>query len=227
LQVRALPGADQVPERVYWQFNTPKIEASKAITCQSPATFGANPLDLPINADMCGNLSRSFFNTWGNLWLLGEIIMALFALLFYFLPTSLAAFRRRKKFPWILGVNLLLGWTVIGWIVAFIWAFVGKPVADPKPRSKAMSFAYGALVALGIIAIPVILANAPKVSEQQENKTATSSETQPATTPGNERQIGEEFKLGDYTYRIIGFTVRSSVGSQYSQETAGRVKSLS
>lgn len=77
-------------------------------------------------------------------------MMALAGLLFYFLPGSFAAFRRRKSFRWILAINLLLGWTVIGWIVALIWAFAGKPAVDQKPRSKAMSFALGGLVALGV-----------------------------------------------------------------------------
>jgi Domain of unknown function (DUF4352)/Superinfection immunity protein len=205
--------------------------------------------------------------------------MIIFALLIYFLPTSLAAFRQRKSFRSILVVNLLAGWTGIGWLVALIWSLVGKRTAEPKPRSKAMSFALGTFVALGIISFPVFLANAPKAPPKQENTTAStstaissqtpvlassaspSSPTQvastpkpeaslvavasstpanlspPATTPQppkpittpemkptgaseNQRKIGEEFQLGDYTYRITGFRVTSKVGSGYSQESA-------
>ena len=40
--------------------------------------------------------------------------------LLYFLPTIVA--RNRSDFAGILLLNLLLGWTVIGWIVALIWA---------------------------------------------------------------------------------------------------------
>lgn len=201
--------------------------------------------------------------------------MALLGLLFYFLPTTLAALRRRKGFRWILALNVLLGWTVIGWIVALIWAIAGKPAVNAKPRSKAVSFALGALVALGVISFPVILANAPKVPEKHQNLTTASSTAmpsqapvsasltspsspaqvatpeaqsslvavaaptsansvptartpQPATpiapekqpTPENQRAIGEEFTLGDYTYRITGYSVTSRVGSGYSQDTA-------
>jgi hypothetical protein len=40
--------------------------------------------------------------------------MAIFALLAYFLPANLAAFRRRKALLWIAAINTLLGWTLIG-----------------------------------------------------------------------------------------------------------------
>lgn len=43
--------------------------------------------------------------------------------LFYFLPTVLAAVRRKRNFMAIAALNLLLGWSVIGWIVALVWAF--------------------------------------------------------------------------------------------------------
>ena len=44
------------------------------------------------------------------------------ALFFYFLPAIAAVMRRHnnKSAIWIL--NLLLGWTVLGWIVALVWA---------------------------------------------------------------------------------------------------------
>lgn len=42
------------------------------------------------------------------------------AALFYFLPTIIG--RNKADFGGILLVNLLLGWTVIGWIMALIWA---------------------------------------------------------------------------------------------------------
>ena len=42
----------------------------------------------------------------------------------YFLPAAVAGLLRRERIRAILVLNLLLGWTVIGWIVAFVWAFV-------------------------------------------------------------------------------------------------------
>ena len=40
--------------------------------------------------------------------------------IFYFLPTILA--RHKADFTGIFLVNLLAGWTVIGWFIALIWA---------------------------------------------------------------------------------------------------------
>jgi hypothetical protein len=44
----------------------------------------------------------------------------------YFLPTIIAAVRHKKDILGIVLVNIFLGWTFIGWIVALIWALVGK-----------------------------------------------------------------------------------------------------
>ncbi|WP_366415448.1 superinfection immunity protein [Novosphingobium sp. 32-60-15] len=47
-----------------------------------------------------------------------------------FLP-SIIAFKRSHVQKWfVLLLNVLTGWTGIGWIAAFIWACVGKP--EPK-----------------------------------------------------------------------------------------------
>lgn len=50
-----------------------------------------------------------------------------FACLMYFLPTIIG--RDKSDAGLIFVVNLLLGWTVVGWIVAFIWACA----ADTRP----------------------------------------------------------------------------------------------
>jgi Superinfection immunity protein len=43
-----------------------------------------------------------------------------FCLLCYFLPSIIS--HQKQSFAGIFFVNLLLGWTVIGWIVALVWA---------------------------------------------------------------------------------------------------------
>lgn len=48
----------------------------------------------------------------------------------YFLPFLIADRKKHKKLPAIFGLNLLLGWTVIGWIAALVWAL--SP--DPQPE---------------------------------------------------------------------------------------------
>jgi ribosomal protein L40E len=48
--------------------------------------------------------------------------LAIFLVALYFLPTLIAAVRNHHNFTPVLLVNLLLGWTVIGWVVALIWS---------------------------------------------------------------------------------------------------------
>ncbi|MGA8154163.1 MAG: superinfection immunity protein [Terriglobales bacterium] len=45
-----------------------------------------------------------------------------FGFLFYFLPSLIALTRNKRDTTAILVLNLLLGWTVIGWAIALIWA---------------------------------------------------------------------------------------------------------
>ncbi|QMV19833.1 superinfection immunity protein [Granulicella sp. 5B5] len=45
----------------------------------------------------------------------------------HFLPTIIAALRNSRHVVAIFLLNLFLGWTVIGWIVALIWAITSEP----------------------------------------------------------------------------------------------------
>jgi ABC-type sugar transport system permease subunit len=42
--------------------------------------------------------------------------------LFYFLPFAIAFNRRRANTGAIFALNLFLGWSLIGWVVALVWA---------------------------------------------------------------------------------------------------------
>jgi hypothetical protein len=46
----------------------------------------------------------------------------------YFLPATTAVNRRNPNALAIFVMNLLLGWTLIGWVMALVWAYTGKPV---------------------------------------------------------------------------------------------------
>jgi len=48
------------------------------------------------------------------------VTFLIFSALLYFLPTIIA--RHKSDFMGVFMVNLLFGWTVIGWFVALIWA---------------------------------------------------------------------------------------------------------
>ncbi len=54
---------------------------------------------------------------------LGLLLASCIGLLFYFLPAFVAFMRGHQNTVAIFLVNLLLGWTFIGWVVALVWAF--------------------------------------------------------------------------------------------------------
>lgn len=62
----------------------------------------------------------------------GGAVLLVLCVALYFLPTLIAGVRNHHNFGPVLLVNLLLGWTVIGWIVALIWS----SSYVPRPESK-------------------------------------------------------------------------------------------
>jgi hypothetical protein len=51
----------------------------------------------------------------------GFFVLAL-ALMFYLLP-AIVAVKRRHPNVWAIGIlNVLLGWTLIGWVAALVWS---------------------------------------------------------------------------------------------------------
>jgi hypothetical protein len=61
-------------------------------------------------------------------------ILFVFFLLAYFIPTVIAVLRKHKDAPAIAAINILLGWSVVGWFVSFIWS-----LSDPKGRGGAQT----------------------------------------------------------------------------------------
>jgi hypothetical protein len=50
------------------------------------------------------------------------IFLNLFCWAFYFVPSMIAWTRKHRSLPAIIALNILLGWTGIGWIGAFVWS---------------------------------------------------------------------------------------------------------
>ena len=50
------------------------------------------------------------------------MLWGLLILVLYFLPTVVAYHSKKKNKQAICVTNVLLGWTLIGWIVALVWA---------------------------------------------------------------------------------------------------------
>jgi len=51
-----------------------------------------------------------------------EIVLIILIFSLYFLPFLIASLRQHKNILAIFLLNLALGWTFFGWIVALIWA---------------------------------------------------------------------------------------------------------
>jgi hypothetical protein len=62
-----------------------------------------------------------------------NIMLLVLAVLVYLLPTGLAMYRDCQSTAWIVMVNLLLGWTILGWFAAIGWAAGGKVRQPPHP----------------------------------------------------------------------------------------------
>ena len=52
--------------------------------------------------------------------------------LLYFLPTLLVIRDKEKSRVLIFVVNLFLGWTIVGWVVALAWAIKREPPTNLK-----------------------------------------------------------------------------------------------
>jgi hypothetical protein len=50
------------------------------------------------------------------------ILICVFGFIIHFLPTFIAANRHVQNFWWIFLINLFFGFTVIGWVIALVWA---------------------------------------------------------------------------------------------------------
>ena len=53
-----------------------------------------------------------------------ELFFVVLIFAFYFLPTLIAFLRQHKNKLAIFLLNLLLGWTVLGWVVSLVWSVI-------------------------------------------------------------------------------------------------------
>ena len=62
------------------------------------------------------------------------VVTALASLFIYFIPSMVAVMRGHPNTAPILTVNIFLGWTLIGFVVALAWAFTAVDTARSRPR---------------------------------------------------------------------------------------------
>ena len=59
-------------------------------------------------------------------------LLIIIGLLIYFLPSVVA--RKKRNADAIFILNLFLGWTLIGWVAALVWAATNEPKAAAAPQ---------------------------------------------------------------------------------------------
>jgi hypothetical protein len=55
------------------------------------------------------------------------LFLVVIGALFYLLPSAIASIRQAEHLGAIIIINVLLGWTVLGWLAALVWAVSEKP----------------------------------------------------------------------------------------------------
>lgn len=86
--------------------------------------------------------STNSLPTIGHSWIIGCSLTAI-----YFAPALVAFFRRQQNRWFILALNFLFGWTIVGWIICLAWAArapSGEPVVMvrtvPQVPTEPVSF---------------------------------------------------------------------------------------
>jgi uncharacterized membrane protein len=54
-------------------------------------------------------------------------LLILMGLVIYFFPTIIARSKKKRNAVAIFAVNLFLGWTLVGWVIALVWALTVEP----------------------------------------------------------------------------------------------------
>ena len=66
--------------------------------------------------------------------IVGLVCIGLFSFFIYFLPSFIAGMRGHPNTFAIFILNLLLGWSFIGWVVALVWSFTAVGPGRPSRR---------------------------------------------------------------------------------------------
>lgn len=91
-------------------------------------------------------ISLAYSSAWGQEYsLLAEYINPFSAFfggsfiiisLIYFFPTMVCLLRKHNNKIPIFIVNIILGWTFIGWVVALVWSFTSNTENQATPRQQ-------------------------------------------------------------------------------------------
>ena len=98
------------------------VPVRRAIPIEEAATYDATPASTPSIATEIGERAASPRG-------FGGILLAL--LTAYFLPAIVGGLRRHHNGGAIFVLNMFLGWTMLGWVIALVWA-----ATNPTPVKR-------------------------------------------------------------------------------------------
>lgn len=61
-----------------------------------------------------------------------ELLLLVVVLAVYFVPTLVAIKREHHNLGAIIALNVLLGWTLLGWVAALVWALTVVQKRDSR-----------------------------------------------------------------------------------------------
>ena len=65
-----------------------------------------------------------------------ELLILSIVLPIYFVPTIVAIVRKVKNLAAIIVLNVLLGWTFLGWVGSLVWALAAEKTTPPGNISE-------------------------------------------------------------------------------------------
>lgn len=68
---------------------------------------------------------------------IAAVLIVIAAFFFYLLPAVIASIRKVEHDGAILAINVVFGWTVLGWIAALLWAVTDKEQTRRNPVANA------------------------------------------------------------------------------------------
>lgn len=114
--IAAAPGAHAAP-------GSGKLAGEAATKRQTAG--GVQPCIRPPNTHMATEMEL--------------LILCVVGLLFYLTPTIIANHRRHPQVGAIAALNILLGWSQLGWVAAFVWALTNTETYGAVRASRATS----------------------------------------------------------------------------------------
>ena len=72
-----------------------------------------------------------------------QLIVLAFLVAAYFLPLIVAVMRSHQNSGAIAVLNLLLGWTLLGWVGALVWAMLSKPDQTSNAQGQEVAASFG------------------------------------------------------------------------------------